>query len=918
MRILVGQDFGGPTLTALNELERGRGSIGDAVWGPNQLLRDLELRFGLGSNAEPEALRVARWAARMAAFAPLGRFYSRSFDLDALGTASVLLRLRDSLIDAEWSGRAIDGGGRRLDAIAELEGVNDPVLPVGNADRLAAVQDALVHCRVCLYAELMLAEPAELWPRRWQAVFRALERSGTRLSRDAISLPGAPTDSDLGRVQAALNGKAGLEAVALTGDGSFVVLSAESSWEAASATAAILSMRGRKRTVVIRGGDTSALDNALAVHGLPTQGWRSSSPWRAALQVLPLALELAFEPKDPYRVLELLTLPVGPFLGLAGRHLARALAKSPGIGSPLWEATKIELAKVLDSYTKQGPSGGHGSSEDDRGDQLIRRIAEWFEQPGADAVAGASKSALQAVIERVRTWLISRVPGAPDDATLLAAVRHTSALRAALDSDPRSTLNLVEVQRLAESILTSGTQVELIEERVGRIDHVVSPAGLGVPRDVVVWWHFANANPSSAGLPWRRHELAALSAAGIQFPEPRARLENQAASWRRAILAATQQLILVVPATSAGTTLSPHPLWDEIVARTRLNDLAEARVYLSTRELISSTPRDLLECPPLEALEARALPGGQQEWVVPAEHMVPMDHFSSSSLNSLLGCPLQWALQYRARLNAGGHSLPPLHMLSGTLGHRLVEVLHGQGAFDLADTGLQECAEREVDVLFAREGSILLRAGMVFERSQLRRQLVHAVIVLAGALRAADLHIVAVEKPIEAEWRGVKLTGSIDLLVATKAGVHAIVDMKWGIVNYRELLERGEALQLAVYAFATATERGERHLPEAGYFSLKQGKLFGLATQLWPRAEQIVGPTLGETWKRIDATVERVNLHVMNGRFPVTGVRRSVPLLSSIGIPEDAWAIHLALTPEASCTYCNFEAICGRRWERQA
>jgi ATP-dependent helicase/nuclease subunit B len=322
MRILIGQDFGGSTLTALNDLERGQGSIGDAAWGPNQLLRDLQLRFGLGSSVEPEAIRVARWAARMAAFAPLGRFYSRSFELDALGTASALLRLRDSLIDAEWSGHAIDGGGRRLDAIAELEGVSDPVLPFGTADRLAAVQDALVHCRVCLYTELMLAEPAELWPRRWQAVFRALERSGTRLSRDAISLRGAPIDSDLGRVQAALNGNAGTEAVALTGDGSFVVLSAESSWEAASATVVILSTLGRKRAVVIRGGDTSALDNALAVHGLPTQGWRSSSHWRAALQVLPLALEPAFEPKDPYRVLELLTLPVGPFLGLAGRHLA--------------------------------------------------------------------------------------------------------------------------------------------------------------------------------------------------------------------------------------------------------------------------------------------------------------------------------------------------------------------------------------------------------------------------------------------------------------------------------------------------------------------------------------------------------------------------------------------------------------------
>ena len=363
MRVLAGWEFGGATLTALDELELGRGAIGDAVWGPNQLLRDLELRLGLSVDDEPEALRVARWAARVAVLAPLGRFYSASFDVDALGTASALLRLRDLLIEAGWAGRVVSAGGPRLDAIAELEQLGHPALPPGAVDRLAAVARALAGCRTKIYSELRLAEPPAFWSACWQTVFHRLEQAGTRVSLHTASFPGARVDTDLGRVQAALKREGTLGLGALQGDGSFVLLNAETAWEAGRATAAVLATLPLERTVVIRGGDVSALDNALAAHGLPTQGWRSNSPWRAALQVLPLALELAFEPKDPYRVLELLTLPVGPFQGSAGRRLAKALARPPGIGSPAWEEAKLELGKIIDAYAEQRMPSAAASGE---------------------------------------------------------------------------------------------------------------------------------------------------------------------------------------------------------------------------------------------------------------------------------------------------------------------------------------------------------------------------------------------------------------------------------------------------------------------------------------------------------------------------------------------------------------------------
>jgi ATP-dependent helicase/nuclease subunit B len=916
IRVLAGLEFGGASLTELDDLEPGRGGIGQAVWSPAQLLRDLELRLGLGAALESEALRIARWGARIAELAPLGRFYSKSFEVDALETARSVLRLRDSLVEAGWNGQAISAGGARLQAIVELENLGKPSLPFGYVDRLAGVERALSDWRTQFYSELVLAESAELWSTRWRTIFRALERTGTRLTLRDLNFHGARADSDLGKVQAALRAGNSMAPVELRGDGSFVLLTAETSWEAGCSTAAILDNLPATQTVVIRESDVSAFDNALSIHGARSQGWRSVSPWRAALQIMPLALELAFEPKDPQRVLELLTLPVGPFLGFAGRRLAEALTQSPGIGGPAWEEAKSRLVKGADKYAQSDAIREDPTDESERSKQLLARIEGWLEQPGDDAVSGAPRVALLAVIERVRSWIISRIPASPEDTMLLTAARHAGALRAALESDPRPILNLVEVRRLAESVLESGAALPLIKESAGRVAHVDRAGNLRVARSNVVWWSFVAGGAVSLGARWRQHEVAALMQVGIVFPDAKKRLAERAVSWRQGLLAATERAILVAPRKCAGETTPIHPLWDELVACTRADEAALERITLDASALRSLADGEtLLPRPSLRALAPVALPGGHGEWRVPAETVTPIDHFSPASLNSLLGCPLQWGLQYRAGISAGGHALPPLFMLNGTLGHRLVELLYPLGAFDKPLAELRERAEAELDQLFQREGAILLRAGMVFERSQLRRQLVTSMLELSNALNGAGLRIVAVEKPIEVTWRDCKLVGRLDLLVATADNVLAIVDVKWGWSSYRDLLKSGHALQLAVYAAAHAAERGDRTMPEAAYFSLKQQKLFGLPAEVLPNAEEVTGPSLQLTWERIELSVDKAEQLVESGRFPVTGVRQSLPLLTSLGVPESSHGNHFGLPAQESCKHCGFDAICGRRWE---
>ena len=135
MRPLGGLLFRGATLTEHDDLAVGTGALGRPVWNRTALLGDLEMRLGISTVPADHGVRLQQWSRRLADVAQdVPRFYSKSYVVDPIGTATTLLTWRDLLVDAGWNGEAIANGGERLETFVELErGLQQPS---GVADRL--------------------------------------------------------------------------------------------------------------------------------------------------------------------------------------------------------------------------------------------------------------------------------------------------------------------------------------------------------------------------------------------------------------------------------------------------------------------------------------------------------------------------------------------------------------------------------------------------------------------------------------------------------------------------------------------------------------------------------------------------------------------------------------------------------------
>ena len=854
MRIVFDPDFDSGAWPGPLE---GRASVAGVSWvGEAGLLGLLETALGLSGPATPSSRRVA-------ALVPTIRgtegFWSESASVDPLAVARRLLAFRDALLREGWRGDEVPGAPR----LSALAAVTREALP-GPVDRLLAAEAALSR-RSAGVAELRLLSEPGTFPAAWRRLFAALEGRGTRI--EVSDLPPAPARGDL----AAARGP-GFSPAA---DGSLQLVRPAGPMQAAESIAAWLAAQDSPEGTVVVSPEP-VLDAALRRHGLPTTGAAARHADDALLPVVPLVLALGLDPADPQQALDLLLLPVGPVpKGVAGA-LARALHDQPAVGGPRWEAA---LERAL------------GRIEDEKRRASLAERLETLFRPGATRGSYRAEEARRrlALLER---WLRGRIERDEDPAPFRRVLAFALSTADVLERSGLTELTETSLGRVVAEAATAIPSESPFPHEAG-LGVVGVPGGIGGPARRVVWWDFRRSDPSApAGFPATAAERAALAAIGVDLEPAGIASVRRALRWRRPLLFASETLLLVAPQRDAeGEELHPHSLWDEIAA-----------------SVAGGSGAGLLErpepfgpgAPHASARALRPMPEARTTWAGPPVALRDVE--SPSSIESLLGCPFRYALDYAGDLEPGGSgTLPRDALLLGSVCHAVLERVLARTGFT-PDEAAEE-AERLFDSTGPFLGAALFLPGAERDRAVARQAVRDAARRLTELAARLGVSRVEVERGLEAPWAGGTLRGRADLVFTSPS---AVVDLKWGDRGRRDLLRNGGALQLAAYAMLLAHADGLRRLPPVAYYVLRTATLLAQSDRDFPGAESLGGPPPAEVWAAAEKAVLETRDALARGELPAPGIeqdeKKARTELLSAG----------SLFVAAPCWFCDHPALCGR------
>ncbi len=393
-----------------------------------------------------------------------------------------------------------------------------------------------------------------------------------------------------------------------------------------------------------------------------------------------------------------------------------------------------------------------------------------------------------------------------------------------LELHARDSITAPELGRLLYDTLQTGISHEMSCKEQECIHLIGSPAAIFAQAPVVVWWQCVG---SSAAVPakrfWTDNEAKALEQAGCALPSPADLLLENARAWRRPVLCATEALILVQPEQVFGEVQESHPIWNEIAMKIAPTEAEQLKVTANTASLLGGNKFPI----PMVERTRKDFPQGKSSWDIPALHLTPRPIDSPTALEALLGCPLKWTLQYKARLRESLQFMPERELLYGTLAHQLVgEYLRSFIGQELpqSDTA-RTTVTRLFDEQVAAEAATLIKPGMDRERIYVRQTMSRAAGVLVELLSRGGYRIDSIEEAHTGSYVLGQLQGRTDLIARrTKDGKKAVIDLKWSRDKGKiQALKDGTALQLAAYSYFLRTEDV---WPSTAYFVSHRPALF--------------------------------------------------------------------------------------------
>ncbi len=856
-------------------------AFGRAVVGPKGFLELLEMQLGLTGVHTSHLHRLTKLLANL----KQEGFWTRSFDVDPFGTAEKLLRWRDDLVGSGWQGNASAG------RLGPLWSVTSG-LPLGLEDRISRVGQRLKSQSAQISSLTLYVQPSAL-PPVWRGVTGALEAQGVAVEVAGSLTPKASASTNLRAVQDAfLTGStvsinAGCSSLQLVRPGGPV--------EAADDLAAFLAELEETATLLNADG---VLDEALARHGVPTtgrvaMGGQAPVP-HAPLSVLPLALELAFGPRNPQHAVELLNLADSPLPGALRGRMLFALDRVPSTKHERWQRA---IASGLD----------RASSDSER-----QSWADCVELLFAEPQNSSGQADVEHLLPRialVKTWAEThsrrRHPrSAAMGAEVVAQCNAVGTALSALAELGEDTVTRARMRQLV-SLATPRAEVKSADEQLGSIA-IGRPGGLHAPSSLVVWWNFTrDSRPSLAAQTLTKEERGSLATAGVELFDTVAKARSLSERERRPLLWTARNLILVSPLSGVdGEPSHPHPLWDEIAAR--IDDTGDDVAVLSRRKPTwptqpASVTRELRE--PARAFRTyEVAPGAVKR----------RSQESPSSLEKLIGCELAHAFQYGA--GVGSRSLLALEVDGRALGnaaHDLLAELALSGAFSRdASAEAEDLFDKRIESLVEQ----LALPSRHSERTELRTAVSAAAGLISELVRNEGFRVESAEAEVADTVDGLRVAGRPDLVLRASDGSLLIVDFKLGGAGYRRKeLREGACLQVAAYA--TVLKKGLAQPTHVAFHVLKTERLLVGTDGLSTKAEYVSGPDVAEVWAATQTSAHERLQSVAGGVLTARGV----PLFvedpeADAAVVTKSTIMDGALEKEPPCRFCDYQALCGRQF----
>jgi len=206
----------------------------------------------------------------------------------------------------------------------------------------------------------------------------------------------------------------------------------------------------------------------------------------------------------------------------------------------------------------------------------------------------------------------------------------------------------------------------------------------------------------------------------------------------------------------------------------------------------------------------------------------------------------------------------------------------------------------------------LAQPNKYFVRQQLRSEMVNTTLVFVGTLVSGGYRIVGIEVELSGEAFGKALNGSIDCIALRDDGRQAIVDFKYGgRTKYHSLIEKGEDVQLATYAYGRSTADGT--FPAVAYLVLSDGLLYtpsGSAIEGNGNRSIIDAPAIQTVWQQFsDAITNADGWRTSDDPVPARPLQEPSDWPDGVSIVLDKTLKSNNFQPV--CKYCSYQRLCG-------